>query len=506
MELDNASAAFSRIQLTSRSIGLRSLQPGQILTATVVDTPRPGNVTLQINGIRVDAQTLAKLVPGQQITVKITTAGQQSTLEIIAVNKPAETLANTLPASAKPPLITVTDAKHGLSGLGTGQRLYALVIDKLANGSLLLQLHDRAITARLISDRPITTQASAELNKGQLLELVVTVTGRRPTLTVQAATDAVEMVTQALRTALPRQNGLPPLVAILTSLLQSKGMETSEALPKPVLELARNILDNLPNVRDVSSATQIKKALFDSGVFFEHKLLQGVGKGAPLLGNDIKAELLKLVDVLMRINATQPAPPPGTLQPPQSLLKTDALPLPPLRGMELQVQAHVAPPNIQASPVGDLLNQLLNHVDAALARLQISQLSALPVVDQPQVFFTFELPLRWGERVDVVQLRIEQEKSGKEKNGERVWTVQLTFDLEYLGPIYVRVNLQGQQISTRFWAEQAQAADLFRQYLSDLETRFAAVGLSTGTISCHIGRPPGPVAAPTPALLKDLEA
>lgn len=460
---------------------------GQAMTATVIRAAPSGEVTLRINGVNVTAKTRQPLTPGQQITVRVTSLGAKPGLEIVASGTAGPTTSRPLPAVA-PPLITLTTAARGAGDFTIGQRVLALVTGARPDGTLQLQTATGRLAAR----------APASFAGGQLLELAVVKAGKAPTLAVTGLSDGPDMINALLRAALPRQHGLAPLMSLLTTLASGDG-KPAAALPPAVRDAIAHSLRNLSTSRDASSARGLQHALHNSGMFFESRLLAQASPAAdPGLGTDFKSGLFRLIDALLRGSFTAPGEFSAARQP--------GMPpaAPPLRGAAMQAQARAAPGLFTS--IDELLGRLLQQAEGVLARLHISQLSALPPQDQAQPYLTFELPLRHGNQVDIVQLRIERDSPGAADEAERQWTIQIAFDLEHLGPVHARVTLQQHTVSTVFWAEHARTADLFEQHMAELQRKLADAGLTVGTLRCQTGTPPVPAARGTANLLRNLEA
>ncbi len=116
-------------------------------------------------------------------------------------------------------------------------------------------------------------------------------------------------------------------------------------------------------------------------------------------------------------------------------------------------------------------------------------------------------PLRHGEQIDVLQIRIDEERRGKGKDADNLWTVALAFELEGLGVIHVQVTLISGMIHATFWAEEGPTAELFKQHLTDLQQRLQTAGLNVGQLATHHGAPQTADDMPAlPYVLLDVEA
>ena len=105
-----------------------------------------------------------------------------------------------------------------------------------------------------------------------------------------------------------------------------------------------------------------------------------------------------------------------------------------------------------------------------------------------RLLWSVEIPVKQDEETHLVQLEIEKENAKKES--EAVVTVNLAIDLEYLGPIYSRVVLMGNNIGVTFWAEKEETFDLTRDNLSLLENSLEKSGFNAPKLNAHHGQPP----------------
>jgi hypothetical protein len=171
--------------------------------------------------------------------------------------------------------------------------------------------------------------------------------------------------------------------------------------------------------------------------------------------------------------------------------------------MLLQAQAAAAPSLANTQVAAAALDELQRQTEGTLARVQLNQLASLPSTTEAQPAWLLELPIRHEAHVDLFHLRIEREAQGKTATAatERPWFVTLAFDLPGLGPVHARVAVQGEQVSTTFWAEQAGTAQAFHTHLETLRQNLHEVGLGVGDLACHTGQPPCPPHTRRPPLM-----
>ncbi len=73
---------------------------------------------------------------------------------------------------------------------------------------------------------------------------------------------------------------------------------------------------------------------------------------------------------------------------------------------------------------------------------------------------------------------------------EKLWKVDLAFDLEPLGPLQVHAQLLRGTLSSQLWAERPDSAALIEHELGYLRERLIACGLAVGELACSHGAPP----------------
>ncbi|HFD80849.1 MAG TPA: flagellar hook-length control protein FliK [Gammaproteobacteria bacterium] len=159
-----------------------------------------------------------------------------------------------------------------------GQQLRATVIES-GIGRVLLSVGNRQLSA----------ETSLLLEKGQELTLLVRSLGRQPVLSIVSRLQE-SPAAMALRLLLPRQQ---PAGTLLTSLLQL-ARTPNAPLPPAAAETLRRLVGSLPSTGSVQTPAGLRKAIADSGLFMEQRLLQAPAA----LRNDLKAALLRLAGAL----------------------------------------------------------------------------------------------------------------------------------------------------------------------------------------------------------------
>ncbi len=427
----------------------------------------------------------------------------------------------------------------GKSPAWTAGQLLQATVGRSEAGRVLLQIGHRQVMA----------ETSLPLQPGQRIDLRVQETGRLPVLRILSALAEDDPVASAFRQLLPRQAPLAPLLGTLAALTR----QSRPALPAALDAAVRKLTADLADSREVARAPGLKEALRNTGLFLEPRLLAGSGATPP--GGDFKANLLRLVRLLRASLPGAPrgsappaaaAAPPGRarpaagadrpaaeavdargsplplqvlarlqqrMAPPPLRPAAAALPLPPAtpgRSIGVRPPASPPPPPLPGRPprpqavvardleqlvrLGSLRTELLQQAEAALARLHLSQLAAVPREgDRGLIEWLFDLPVRRGDDIDLWSLRVRREGGRPRAGGRRqpaIWTVQLAFDLPALGPVQAQVQLQDDTVSARFWAERPDTVPLLRDHLHELRRTLRDTGLDVGDIECHRGSLP----------------
>lgn len=353
-----------------------------------------------------------------------------------------------------------------------GAMVEALVLEDLRQGMASLRIGGTTYSAQI--PFPVT--------KGERLLLEVASLDPLPTLRAVRDTGTADPVAAALRNLLPQQGALGPALARTAALLTLA--QGPAEIPPKALQAAQHLLQSLPTRSAVTSAEGLRKALANSGILLESKLLTTALDGPNEIQSDFKANLLRLEQVLREILGTPgreratSAPKPGA----------EAL-LPPLRAQHPAPQPRtvLSPPDM--TQIGAFLAELDADIGGALARIQLHQLASQPMVETREHLWLLELPVRQDGETDIWQLRIEEEQRRKDTPEGANWRVEMAFDLSGLGPLVAVLELRANQVSVRFWAEQTETATLLDENLDLLEGRLGRVGVTTGNLSCHHGKP-----------------
>lgn len=342
--------------------------------------------------------------------------------------------------------LTLTLPARIVQSWRTGQILNAVVAS----------VHKESGASLRINNQLVRAHTALALTPGQALQLRVVSTGDRPVLNIVDPDSPTQVLAQTWRTALPRQGSLKPLLANLAAFLQANHGPAAKLKPA-LTQLAERFIRQLPTPAQLGNLEGLKRAVRNSGSFFENTLLHPAPSEPPGHGADIKAQLSRLHSALTAQLAAQPG---GG--------------------------------NAENTRLRDTLTGLLEQVEAGLARVRANQVQTLLTQTPEKAAWLIDLPLSHGTRHDVVKLRIQADRPRGPEDEDPSWTVWLDFDLDPLGPVYAAVATQARAVTVNLWAEQATTAELFNTYLTALRTDLDDAGLNVSGLHCHNGNPPHP--------------
>lgn len=184
--------------------------------------------------------------------------------------------------------VTLTTPAAAIRSWAVGQLLNAVAMEESAGGLVTLRVGN----ANVAADVPFGVKI------GQNFMLEVISLGELPVLQVVRPDPGADPYQAILRAALPRQSGLPPLLANLAALAGKGGQMVEQSLPAQVAQVLRALMDALSKSSDVATARGLQRALQDSGVFLESKLAREAGQPGDgrraATATDFKAGLLRL--------------------------------------------------------------------------------------------------------------------------------------------------------------------------------------------------------------------
>ncbi len=443
--------------------------PGSLLQVAQASANELTLTLQQLNGALKNSMTS---IDTQQLPVGTLLQGKVMTSQVIA--QAVNQLAGQNPAAATP----------------TYRSIVMLLNTALAGSSLTIE-----------SPQPLTVGSllSAQVQGNQALNFVA-LPGRFDQLALA----------QQLSAQQNRQGSLDTLINALQNLQSGSPTSTSPAISAPLQASINQLLADLPDVEQMTTPKGVAQALNASGVFLEARLLAGLNPAQQL--PDMKANLMRLIAQIL------PGLPDnmsyGAAAASNTLARTMPNAIRNALGTLGLVAARTQPSifplpsrTVSGGEKEDDLEILLKLAAAAVSRLQSHQLGGLEQTrtnaDGTQVTtWQLEVPMRNAHDIVPLQVKVQREDTPDQDAAEdrddieikdtreKLWKVDLAFDLEPLGPLQVHAQLLRGTLSSQLWAERPDSAALIEHELGYLRERLIACGLAVGELACSHGAPP----------------
>jgi hypothetical protein len=318
------------------------------------------------------------------------------------------------------------------------------------------------------------------------------------------ADEQQQFFTGALRQLLPQQM---PVADVLNQLLQHlSSLQQNKALSPAFTTLLTSLVHNLPQADQLQDPQLLRRAVRDSGLFLEAKLVAGYAPPPSAAQANHTAGSTETLPLSPVPNA--PAP---TTQP-----QSESLPLPqaapvsvkaPLwNASEIQAtlqqdfkahllkiavalpeQMHSALLNTEELPV---LADMQHKINGALSHLVLEQLASLPQADTNKQVWFAEIPFVTPQGVETLKLEVEKDGRASQdqaNDAQPAWAVTLTLTPPGLATVYCKISYQADSLNTYFWSEDPQALQTLAANKEQLRDRYADVGLSPGAIDVQKG-------------------
>lgn len=329
------------------------------------------------------------------------------------------------------------------------------------------------------------TPAKLELQVGQQLTVQVISKNAVPDLKlISFDKPAQQIVAENLRTFLPKQQPLTPLLAEFKTI--SKQPQLQQLLPGDFVQQVKKFIANLPEPAQLKNPGEIKQVFQRSGIFLEQNLTQASQTGKTnIVDTDLRSVLLRLA-ALLRTSLNQPS----ALSTPslesslaQSITST-------LLKQTPQPQASVASRLADIANAEQLKLEIIKQIESSIARMHSLQLTTVKTDDTFNPLWAVEIPVRHQDSLDLFDIRIQEEEQGKDNDTTKHrWTLSLAFELEGLGAIHVRVSFFEEKISATFWVKEPGAHKIFSEHLQVLQQRLKNAGLEIERLNINEGEP-----------------
>jgi hypothetical protein len=491
MRLDEITPLLTAVATPRLTATLSAWRVGQVLDAVVTRITSVGTATLNVNNISLDIRSELPLTVGHRLLLEVAQTGTQITLRVLTPPAPTDTVAqalrvlaprqsklapllNELAKVAFPAATPPTPAPPLTTALATALPIRSSAVTQapVPDTSVIIT----PAPARTPASTPAPTLAPAAFVPSLAPQLAPSVTAAAAN-TPARTNSTTPVVTPSLT---PLGTPAPALPGFAATAAASLATALANAPPQ-LRELAKSVIARIRTPAQTATPEGLKQAVKNAGPFFEHQLATATSTDEldVLFDQDLKAGLLKLVGLLKTI-LPQLTPTSSTSAPPPAAAGTErAHPPPQVAQLATPLAANTAP-----------LEALAKEVDAALARIITQQVLSLPERDTDAPQWIFDLPLRSGERVDVLHLHVYREKHARDVKQPPAWCVRLSFDLVTLGRVGALVTLFGGSVSVAMWAQQVATAQLFERHLATLRTELQTAGLAISSLRCECGDAP----------------
>lgn len=345
---------------------------------------------------------------------------------------------------------------------------------------------------------------------------------------VERADSRQQGVIEQIKQILPQQNTQPNTLNNLVD-AQKNG-----ALPDKVVSSINHLIKNLVDSSTITQPNKLKQAIQNSGVFLERHLLQQSSS----VDTDFKANLQRLIVNLQAVikdfsqqqntaGKGEQARLPAAVQTAlaniaaapdqlskipehvrQTLVSTGVKPAQLLtvllgQGAQLQLpeelrlvveQQRQLQTNLPQQTLSNrlvavelvLLRELLREVESTATKIQLNQLGMSRDAESlsPSNVWMLDVPLKDKQRIDLIQMRIEQNKHNPfEKEGD-IWQVDLRIDTVNLGPMNASISMHEQDVKVVLKAQKETSREVLEDNISLLQDNLQALGVTVSYLSC----------------------
>lgn len=347
------------------------------------------------------------------------------------------------------------------------------------------------------------------------------------------------ILSDGVRRNLPLQQPLKNLLPVLQQLASLP----EQALPSSTREQIQTLLQHFPKPEQLQQPQAVKQFVRNSGVFLESKLAFAAQSKnteallkSPALQKDIKTQLQQLSQQITQQSATnkpsdliprashttnttrqtpihtQPHALSHSTESTTATIKATGEPLNaelsqaekglpgvtpgPHQSNQQSIQTNATA--IQDNNLDILLQQLGRQLLASLARTQINQLESLsqraansPDGQAPTNSWVLEIPIQQGQRVDNLELRIDQEEreGSADSSKQKQWTIMLAFDLHKLGKMSVQLKIVSQSVEATVWSQLQQTHQQVQAQIDSLQNGLEKIGIKVERVACYHGMP-----------------
>ncbi len=289
------------------------------------------------------------------------------------------------------------------------------------------------------------------LKPGQNIKLEVIKTGTQPEFQlIQATNNPEQKILETLQQVIPIQAQPSELINLIKANLAT--INKNEKIPDALKRIAREILDSLPQVKNLQNPGELKRTISQSGLFLEANLAGYTEENAAEFDHDLKNQLLKLRHII------------------QQELET---------GKEQKTQSNEL----------NLMKEMQQKTENSLAKIIMNQLTSLPKEDAPRQEWIVDLPFFNEETAATIKIEIDHEQQTENNDNPLNWTVTVTVTPPELGTIHCKIACIDKTVNTRFWSDHQKTVTKINEHLDYLKSQFEKAGITPGQFTAHRGLP-----------------
>jgi len=399
-------------------------------------------------------------------------------------------------------VVTLRNDHSSLKNLQSGQQVYVKVIEQQpSKHEVLLQ----------VGKTLITVKSTISTHIGETIKATVLKNANEIILSVKPEKSPADIITASLKQLLPKQLPVQNIHTSLKSILTSRLTGTNNSLLSAInsdtshkLETSLSqIKKTLPDLKQITTITGLKKAIQNSGVFFEaglkdtltvnkntlnqphltaknlsegnsQSLLQRLGsagimqtttqqgKQAAITSLDTKANLVRLIALLKQWPNNQ-----------KNAITNSA-------------RTNNKPDVSQIN--NTQIRELLTNSEGALAKVTLNQIASTTESTAARQSWQFDLPYFNGQTMESVFIKIEEEDlSNKKQPAKKIWTISVELSPPKLGQIRSKLTLDGSTINSQFWAQNSATGALIRDHLKTFKAQLLKANLETNNLQVYSG-------------------
>jgi hypothetical protein len=457
LRISAESAVKSKLTLllsaSQKETFMARLTSGQLLSGKVEKALSDTTFLINFKGMKVVAESMTPLKPGQQIQTRMVQTQPQAVMNLITEGAPEQEAPSVPGISAESAvkskltlLLSASQKETFIARLAAGELLSGKVEKVLSKTTFLLNVKGMKVVAESMTPLKPGQQIQARMVQVQ------------PQVVINLVTEAIpeQKALALIRSYLPLQINWGELIEGLKGLLGDKDLYLLETVvDKELLGKMISSLSTLSFDKDkAGDSEKIKQFIEHSGLLYESKLKQTIlsEESSPkhlekVMEKDLKGLLLKLSQKLEEVSGKQNG-------------ERDAV----LRGK---------------------VEELLKTVNSSIKRIELHQLVNYSTTKNDQQL-VLQIPLALPEGIKTAELYIRngQQRSKKGKGTKENFYIVFLLNMRSLGGLRIDAHLSKKKIDCKIQVDNRETANFITQHLPDLSRRFESLDYKIEKISC----------------------